>query len=66
MSEETWKCKVCLATARMDAEAKTFHAFYPAETGPLSGRAQPPHSCPVRLGLFPDKLEEHPNATKVK
>lgn len=66
MSEETWKCVVCQATAKVDAEAKTFHAFYPADTGPLSGRGQVAHSCPVKLGLFPAHMEEHPNATKVR
>ena len=65
MSEENWQCTICKATVRVDAEALTFHALYPVDSGPYAALQPRPHSCPVRLGLFPEKLEEHPNAIKV-
>ncbi len=66
MSEQKWACTVCKATARVDVDVQpiTYHTYYPADTGPMPGRRMP-HSCPVKLGLLPDKLEEHPNARKV-
>ena len=66
MSEETWECNLCHATARIDVDAtpKTYHSKYPADTGPYSDRPMP-HDCPIKKGLLPEQLETAPNAKRV-
>ena len=62
MSEETWECKNCRATATIDVGTtpKTYRSVYPD----LYGK-QMTHDCPIKKGLLPDQLETAPNAKRV-
>ena len=62
MSEQTWECITCHATARIDVEStpKTYHSKYPDLYDP-----QMRHDCPIKKGLLPVELETVPNAKRV-
>jgi hypothetical protein len=64
---ETWECQSCRASARIDQSRRpvVYHATYPAATGPYSDRPPSSHSCPIKQGLLPDQLAQHPNARRV-
>ena len=66
MSEQKWQCIVCDATARIDVDTTpiSFHALYPAQTGPFAER-RTAHDCPIQNGLLPEQLELAPNAKRV-
>jgi hypothetical protein len=64
---EKFECKVCHATAEID-QSKHLTAYnvrYPSETGPYSNRGTP-HNCPIKQGLVPPQIAQHPNAREVR
>jgi hypothetical protein len=62
-----WECNICHATADIDQTRRplVYNAHYPAETGPYADR-RPNHSCPIKQGLVPPQIVQHPNARKVR
>jgi hypothetical protein len=64
---EKFECKICNASAEIDQSKRptVYNARYPAETGPYSHRVTL-HNCPIKQGLVPPQIDQHPNARKVR
>lgn len=61
-----WGCTVCKAEVEWDLGPPLIQAVsHSAETGPYS-YTQKAHDCPVRKGLLPAALKDHPNASRVE
>ena len=61
-----WQCTVCRATIEiLIGPPLVQNSFYPAESGPYAER-QTVHSCPVRNGLLPKALRDHPNTARLE
>ena len=66
MTVSTYQCTeiTCEGTITYDTEANTQHTFYARGKGPVAAGYKP-HDCPIRRGIWPPDIEEHPLAKRI-
>ena len=66
MTISTYECieGSCGGSITFDTEANTQHSVYEQGKGPITNEYKL-HDCPVRLGIWPPDIDDHPLAKKV-